>query len=55
MYPLYEGETKLLNMFNYLNSKGYEIYSIHNSYYEIEYGQTFSIDVVFIKKMLFKN
>ena len=55
IHPLYEGETKLLDMFNYLNSKGYEIYSIHNSYYEIEYGQTFSIDVVFIKKMLFKN
>ncbi len=32
-----------------------EIYSIHNSYYEIKHGQTFSIDVVFIKKQLFKN
>ncbi len=55
IHPLYEGETKLLDMFNYLNNKGYEIYSIHNSYYEIKHGQTFSIDVVFIKKMLFKH
>ena len=55
IHPLYEGESKLFEMIDYLNNRGYEIYSIHNSYYEIKYGQTFSIDVVFIKKQLFKN
>lgn len=53
--PLYKNEAKFLDIISYLNTKGYEIYSVHNSYYEINYGQTFSIDIVFIKKELFIN
>ena len=50
--PLYKNEAKFLDIINYLNTRGYEIYSVHNSYYEINYGQTFSIDIVFIKKVI---
>lgn len=53
--PLYKNEAKFLDIINYLNTKGFEIYSVHNSYYEIDYGQTFSVDIVFIKKDLFIN
>ena len=53
--PLYKGEAKFLDIINYLIARGFEIYSIHNSYYEINYGQTFSVDIVFIKKELFIN
>ena len=53
--PLYKNEAKFLDIINYLNTKGFEIYSVHNSYYEIDYGQTFSVDIVFIKKNLFIN
>ena len=53
--PLYKGEAKFLDIINYLIAKGFEIYSIHNSYYEINYGQTFSVDIVFLKKELFIN
>ena len=53
--PLYKNEAKFLDIINYLNTKGFEIYSVHNSYYEIDYGQTFSVDIVFIKKKLFIN
>lgn len=53
--PLYKNEARFLDIINCLNTKGFEIYSIHNSYYEIDFGQTFSVDIVFIKKELFIN
>ena len=53
--PLYKNEAKFLDIINYLNTKSFEIYSIHNSYYEIDFGQTFSVDIVFIRKELFIN
>jgi FkbM family methyltransferase len=53
--PLYKNEAKFLDIIKYLSTKGFEIYSVHNSYYEIDYGQTFSVDIVFIKKNLFIN
>lgn len=55
IHELYKGETKFIDMIKYLKKYGYEVYSIHNSYYEIRFGQTYSIDVVFIKKKLFLN
>lgn len=50
--PLYEDEMLFVEMINYLNDKGFQLFSIENGHSDLISGQLFQIDGIFVQKSL---
>jgi FkbM family methyltransferase len=48
--PLYENEMLFLEMINYLDDKGFQLFSLENGYSDSTSGQLFQIDGIFVQK-----
>jgi FkbM family methyltransferase len=48
--PLYEGGILFLEMISFLNSNGFDLYSIENGFYDKDTGQLLQFDGIFFKK-----
>lgn len=47
--PLYENATDFFEMYNYIKSKGFELYSIENGFYNSKTGQLNEVEGIFFR------
>jgi FkbM family methyltransferase len=52
--PLYEKEMLFIEMINYLNSKGFQLFSLENGFSDPTTGQLLQVDGIFVKKTFTK-
>jgi FkbM family methyltransferase len=50
--PLYKGELLLADMINYMDQKGFQLYSLIPGFFNFETGQLFQTDGIFVRKDL---
>jgi FkbM family methyltransferase len=49
--PLYENEMIFVDMINYLDNKGFQLFSLENGYFDSTTGKLLQVDGIFEKKM----
>jgi len=52
---LYENETSFIEMINFLDSKGFELFSLENGFSDAKTGRLLQLDGLFINKNIAKN
>ena len=52
---LYENETSFIEMINFLDSKGFELFSLENGFSDSKTGRLLQLDGLFVNKKISKN
>ncbi|MEO7294069.1 MAG: FkbM family methyltransferase [Ginsengibacter sp.] len=50
--PLYENEILFIDMINFLDSKGFELFSLENGFSDIKTGRLLQLDGIFVNKKI---
>jgi hypothetical protein len=48
--PLYENEILFIEMINYLDKKGFQLFSLENGFSDLTTGQLLQVDGIFVQK-----
>ncbi len=51
--PMYKGEMLYIEMIEYLQKKGFQLYSLENGHFNRDTGQLLQVDGIFVNKTLF--